>query len=86
MRRLVSLRQLLEQSESEGTSPDSIFVDPDELAEYLNTRGLALVEHVGIPEYRARYLNPLGCQMNVYDGERVVLARIAGTLSGSSSM
>ena len=30
MRRLVSLRQLLEQSESEGTSPDSIFVDPDD--------------------------------------------------------
>ena len=28
MRRLVSLRQLLEQSESEGTNPDTIFVDP----------------------------------------------------------
>ena len=30
MRRLVSLRQLLEQSESEGTNPDSIFVDQDD--------------------------------------------------------
>ena len=30
MRRFVSLRQLLEQSEAEGTNPDSIFVDPDD--------------------------------------------------------
>ena len=30
MRRLVSLRQLLEQSETEGTNPDTIFVDPDD--------------------------------------------------------
>ena len=30
MRRLVSLRQLIEQSESQGTNPDSIFVDPDD--------------------------------------------------------
>ena len=28
MGRLVSLRQLLEQSESEGITPDTIFVDP----------------------------------------------------------
>jgi hypothetical protein len=30
VRRLVSLRQLLEQSETEGTNPDTIFVDPDD--------------------------------------------------------
>lgn len=60
-------------------------LDPTELAQYLAARGLVLVEHVGASEYRIRYLDPLGRQMNVFEGERVVLAQIAGTLNESSS-
>jgi len=61
-------------------------LDLGELGNYLAARDLALVEHVGASEYRARYLDPLGRRMDVWEGERVVLACIAETLSESSSM
>jgi len=54
-------------------------LDPNELAEYLDARGPAPVEHVGASEYRACYLNPLGRRMNVWEGERVVLAQVTDT-------
>ena len=38
-------------------------------------RGLELIEDVGASEYQARYLDPIGRQMNVFKGERVALAQ-----------
>lgn len=58
-------------------------IDPAQVSQYLAARGLVLVDQVGAPEYRERYLNPLGRQVNVFEGEKVVLARIAGTNPGS---
>jgi len=40
--------------------PFTFGFDPAELPAYLRARGLTLVEDVGAPEYRARYLAPLG--------------------------
>ena len=34
MRRLVPIRRLLEDAESEGTNPDTIFVDPDDTCSF----------------------------------------------------
>jgi methyltransferase (TIGR00027 family) len=50
-------------------------IDPDGLNAYLAARNFELVEEVGVPEYRERYLEPLGRQMNIFEGERVVFAR-----------
>lgn len=51
---------------------------PARLAEYLRQRGFELVEDVGAREFRVRYLKPRGRQINIFQGERVVLARIVG--------
>lgn len=53
-------------------------IDPAEIQEYLAARGLELIEEVGASEYRARYLEPLGRRMDIFEGERVALARIVG--------
>jgi hypothetical protein len=55
-------------------SPD--LVAPSELVEYLIQRGLELVEEVWAPDFRTRYLKPRGRQINIFEGERVVLARL----------
>lgn len=51
--------------------------DPAELGEYLAGCGLALVEDVDSAGYRARYLDPIARQMDIYDGERMALARVS---------
>jgi len=61
-----------------GGVPWIFGLDPAELAEYLAARGFALVDQAGAPEYRARYLEPLCRQMDVYEGERMALAQVAG--------
>jgi methyltransferase (TIGR00027 family) len=54
-------------------------LDPSELSRYLAAREFSLIDHVGVSEYKERYLNPLGRQMDVFEGERVALAQITGT-------
>ena len=59
----------------QGGSPWIFGLDPAELPPYLDRRGLALVEEVWAPDYRQRYLEPIGRQIDIFDGEHVVLAR-----------
>jgi methyltransferase (TIGR00027 family) len=54
-------------------------IDPAELSRYLAERGFALIEQVGAPEYQKRYLDHLDRQMNIFESELTVVARIEGT-------
>jgi methyltransferase (TIGR00027 family) len=71
--------QKLVSSANRGGTPWIFGLAPSELAEYLNQRSLELVEEVWAPDFRTRYLKPCGRQINVFEGERVVLARIVST-------
>ncbi|WP_440957127.1 hypothetical protein ACSAZK_01470 [Methanosarcina sp. Mfa9] len=51
-------------------------LDPEEVGRYLANRGFSVVEHVEAPDYREHYLKLLGRRMNIFEGERVVLARL----------
>ena len=55
-------------------------INPSEIDKYLSDRGFVLIEDVGASDYKERYLNPIGRQMNLFEGERVVLARVEHTL------
>jgi methyltransferase (TIGR00027 family) len=69
--------QMLASAASQEEIPPWIFgFAPAGLAEYLSQRGLELVAEVGAPEFQARYLKPCGREMNIFEGERVALARI----------
>jgi len=59
-------------------SPWVFGLEPVEVPAYLAERGLAIVEDIGADEYRERYLEPVGRRMNVFEGERMVMARVAG--------
>jgi methyltransferase (TIGR00027 family) len=72
-------QRLVSAARQAGTPPWISGFVPSRLAEYLNQRGLELVGEVGAPEFRARYLKPRDRQMSIFEGERVVLARIVGT-------
>ncbi len=54
-------------------------IGPDELGRYLEQRGLELVEDVGADDYRPRYLEPLGRELNLFEGERVAVAMLQRT-------
>nr|WP_300146188.1 class I SAM-dependent methyltransferase [Propionicimonas sp.] len=58
------------------TEPWIFGIEPDRLESYLGASGLQLLDHVGVPEYRARYLNPIGRHLEVSPGERVALAGV----------
>ncbi len=75
-------RRMLARLERVG-EPWIFGIDPTELGQYLAARGLTFVQDVGEAEYRARYLDPLGRRMNVFEGERVVLAQVADPRSGA---
>jgi methyltransferase (TIGR00027 family) len=62
-----------------GGMPWIFGFDPAELAGYLAARGFTLVDHAGASDYRARYLDPIGHQMDVYAGERMALAQVASS-------
>jgi O-methyltransferase involved in polyketide biosynthesis len=69
--------QMLASAAGQAKMPPWIFgFVPSGLAEYLSQRGLELVAEVGAPYFQARYLKPCGRQMNIFEGERVALARI----------
>ena len=50
--------------------------DPRELFEYLDARGLRILEHLGATEYRKMYLEPVGRSMSLYEKEFAVLAEV----------
>jgi methyltransferase (TIGR00027 family) len=68
--------QKIVSSAHRGGTPWIFGLVPSGLAEYLNQRDLELVEEVWAPDFRARYLKPHGRRINIFEGERVVLARI----------
>lgn len=49
------------------------------LDEYLEQRGLKLVEDLEAADFQRRYLKPRGRDLHIYNGERVALASILGT-------
>jgi methyltransferase (TIGR00027 family) len=57
-------------------SPMIFGLNPGELEQYLSERGLELVEEVGADEYQELYLKPIRREMNVFDGERAVFAKV----------
>ena len=48
------------------------------LVEYLNQRGLEMIEDVGAQDFQLRYLRPRGRQLSIFQGERVVLVKVTG--------
>jgi methyltransferase (TIGR00027 family) len=71
--------QKLVSSALRGRTPWIFGLAPSELVEYLTQRGLELAEELWAPDFRTRYLKPHGRQINIFEGERVVLARIVST-------
>jgi methyltransferase (TIGR00027 family) len=59
-----------------GQSPWITGLDPVEVPAYLADRGLAFVHEWWAPDYCERYLLPMGRDMDIFTGERVVLARV----------
>jgi len=59
-------------------SPLIFGLDPVQLEAYLADRGLKLIDDVGAAEYQELYLKPLGRELNVFEGERVVFAECMG--------
>lgn len=51
-------------------------IDPDRLTDFLDARGFDLVEDVGADDYRARYLEPVGRELDLFEGERVAVASV----------
>jgi methyltransferase (TIGR00027 family) len=64
---------------SESRTPWIFGFNPSKLPAYLRQRGLERVEELGVEDYQARYLKPRDREMNIFKGERVVLARVVGT-------
>lgn len=59
-----------------GGSPWIYGLDPAEIGSFLSRRDFKLLEDVGYEYYSSRYLNPIGRMMEIFDGERVVLAQV----------
>ncbi len=62
-------------------SPWKFGLEPVELEQYLDGRGLRLIDDVGTAEYQELYLKPLGREMSVFEGERVAYAEVKGPLA-----
>jgi methyltransferase (TIGR00027 family) len=72
-------RRLMSEVERQG-EPWVFGIQPSGLNQYLAERGLSLIEDVGADDYRTRYLDPVGRKMNLFEGERVAMAK--GTRGG----
>jgi methyltransferase (TIGR00027 family) len=59
---------------SEARTPWIFGFMPSHLPAYLRERGLERVEELGAEDFQVRYLKPRGREMNIFKGERVVLA------------
>jgi methyltransferase (TIGR00027 family) len=68
-------QRLMSALERQG-EPWVFGIDPYEITAYLGARGLSLGQDAGGSAYRRRYLDPLGRRMGIFEGERVVLARV----------
>ena len=51
-------------------------LDPSKVETWIKQWGLNLLDHADADEYRARYVTPVGRQMDIYAGERMVLAEV----------
>lgn len=58
-------------------SPWIFGLEPSEIRSYLETFHLSLVEDAGSADYREKYLKPLGQDLEVFAGERIVRAVVA---------
>jgi methyltransferase (TIGR00027 family) len=70
-------KKLLVELERQG-EPWVFGIDPPELSQYLAARALELIEDVGAMDYRTRYLVPAGRRMDIFEGERVAVAKAMG--------
>jgi methyltransferase (TIGR00027 family) len=59
-------------------SPWIFGLEPVRVPAYLKERGYALIEDIGAEVYREQYLEPIGRRLNIWEGERMVLARVVG--------
>ena len=60
------------------SEPWTFGLDPATLRDYLEARGLQLLDDVGSLEYRARYMAPQGRHMRGYEYYRVAQAQVPG--------
>jgi len=60
-------------------SPLIFGLDQEEVEQYLSGCGLKLIDDVGAVEYQDLYLERLGREMSVFDGERVAFAEVKGS-------
>ena len=60
-------------------SPWLFGLESNELEQFLAARGLTLLEDVGTTDYQERYLSPMARKLDVFEGERVALAKVLKT-------
>ncbi len=51
-------------------------LDRQQVDEWLQVRGFNVIDHADAAEFRKRYLEPNGRRMNIYEGERIILAEV----------
>jgi len=62
-------------------SPLMFGLDPAGLEQYLTDRGLKLIDDVEEADYQELYIQSLGRELNVFDGERAVYAEVSVPLT-----
>jgi methyltransferase (TIGR00027 family) len=73
--RSVQNQKIISVAEKNGT-PWLFGISPSDLRNYLGQKGLELLDEAGARDFRERYLDPVGRQMNILECERVALAKI----------